>query len=111
MKRLFNNDWYFSKHPLDTSLDDINSPDTVWAPVDIPHDWLIYNTKDLYENSIGCYRKTFTVESLTGKRISLLFEGVYMNTTLYVVGHKGKGHTRQRKHVHRAQHIKHRLHQ
>ena len=84
MKQLFNDNWHFSKHPLGTSLDTIRSENTVWNPVDIPHDWLIYNAKDLYENSIGCYRKTFTIDSLAGKRISLLFEGVYMNTTLYV---------------------------
>jgi len=84
MKQLFNNNWHFSKHPLGTSLDTIRSESTIWNPVDLPHDWLIYDTKDLYENSIGCYRKTFAVDSLVGKRISLLFEGVYMNTTIYV---------------------------
>ena len=87
MKRLFNENWYFSKHPVGTSLDTICSAATVWDSVDIPHDWLIYNSENLYEDSIGCYRKTFTTDSLTGKRISLLFEGVYMNTTLYVNGH------------------------
>ncbi len=28
-------------------------------PVDLPHDWLIYDTKNLYEDSIGWYRKNF----------------------------------------------------
>jgi len=84
MKQLFNDNWCFSKHPIGTSIDTVSSAVTVWNRVDIPHDWLIYNTEDLYENSIGCYRKTFMVDSLAGKRISLLFEGVYMNTTLYV---------------------------
>ena len=86
MKQLFNHGWYFSKHKLGTSLDCICSADTVWTPVELPHDWLIYDTNNLYEDSIGCYRKTFTIDSLAGKRISLLFEGVYMNTTIYVNG-------------------------
>jgi len=86
MKLLFNDNWYFSKHQLGTTLTDICSDETTWAAVDIPHDWLIYDTNNLYEDSIGCYRKTFTIDSLAGKRISLLFEGVYMNTTLYVNG-------------------------
>ena len=86
MKSLFNDNWNFSKHPIGTSLDSICSADTVWSSVDLPHDWLIYDTNNLYEDSIGCYRKTFTIDTLAGKRISLLFEGVYMNTTLYVNG-------------------------
>ena len=84
MNFLFNDNWFFSKHPLGTTMIDICSDATVWSPVDIPHDWLIYDTNNLYEDSIGCYRKTFTIDSVSGKRISLLFEGVYMNTTVYV---------------------------
>lgn len=85
MKQLFNDNWYFAKYPLGTPLTVIQSS-SCWQPVALPHDWLIYNTRDLYENSIGCYQKVFTVPSLNGNRISLLFEGVYMNTTLYING-------------------------
>src|SRR5699024_3296470 len=51
--------------------------------VDIPHDWLIYDTQDLYENGIGWYKKEFVVEDVN-KQYLLSFDGVYMNTTIYV---------------------------
>src|SRR5690606_18518026 len=46
-------------------------------------DWLIYNTLDLYENSIGWYRKTFTTNDVRNQ-VLLYFDGVYMDSTLYV---------------------------
>ncbi|KRE97731.1 glycoside hydrolase [Paenibacillus sp. Soil766] len=77
----FNDGWEFTK----SSLDVIESAALLYEPVDIPHDWLIYNTLDLYENSIGWYRKRFTNTS-DAKQILLNFEGVYMNSSLYVNG-------------------------
>ena len=29
--------------------------------VDIPHDWLIYDTDNLYQSSMGWYRKSFDI--------------------------------------------------
>ncbi len=47
MKQLFNNDWFFHREPLETTIDTFfNTKD--WEPVDIPHDWMIYDSKDLY---------------------------------------------------------------
>jgi len=83
-KTLFNDGWEFAKSGLNLDFSDVNSLN--FKPVDIPHDWLIYNTLDLYENSIGWYRKTFTVESKS-EHILLYFEGVYMDSSLYVNGH------------------------
>ena len=80
-KILFNDGWEFAKSGLevaDSSLLTFNS-------VDIPHDWLIYNTLDLYENSIGWYRKRFTYEK-GESQLLLYFDGVYMDSTLYVNG-------------------------
>lgn len=60
-----------------------------FQPVSIPHDWLIYNAADLYENSIGLYKKTMTLtapEVSGGKRHYLYFEGVYMDSTVFVNG-------------------------
>ncbi|MFR1904838.1 MAG: sugar-binding domain-containing protein [Clostridium neonatale] len=51
--------------------------------MDIPHDWLIYNSLDLYENSIGWYRKKF-MYSKNEDEVLLCFDGVYMDSTLYV---------------------------
>lgn len=85
MKSLFNDGWSFLKKPLNAKMDEfITSKD--WEEVDLPHDWLIYNTLDLYENSIGCYRKRFTVQKRVGQQFFLRFEGVYMDTTIYLNG-------------------------
>ena len=68
MKELFNNGWLFSKIHLESTDQKINLEtlsatlkDTDFSPVEIPHDWLIYNTNDLYENSVGIYKKEFSV--------------------------------------------------
>ncbi|MCM3627568.1 DUF4982 domain-containing protein [Paenibacillus glycanilyticus] len=86
-KQKLNNDWYFSKHPLGTELDSIIEDPVDWSPVTLPHDWLIYDSNNLYENSVGWYRKTIKVAELNSNtRIALRFEGVYMNSTIYVNG-------------------------
>ncbi|WP_449602783.1 hypothetical protein [Paenibacillus sp. Marseille-Q9583] len=51
-KRLFNEGWEFAKSTLEVT----NAESLDFHPVDLPHDWLIYNTLDLYENSVGWYR-------------------------------------------------------
>lgn len=80
-KILFNNGWEFAK----SKLEEININDLKFESVDIPHDWLIYNTLDLYENSIGWYRKKF-MYSKEEKQVLLYFDGVYMNSSIYVNG-------------------------
>lgn len=86
MKKLFNDRWSFNKFPLDTPMDDIYQSSD-WKPVDIPHDWMIYNTENLYEEAISCYKKIFSKEELTTSdtdKIWLLFEGVYMDTSVFL---------------------------
>ncbi|NIK67824.1 glycoside hydrolase family 2 TIM barrel-domain containing protein [Paenibacillus sp. BK720] len=86
-KQKLNNDWYFSKHPLGTELDAILEGGADWSPVTLPHDWLIYDTNNLYENSVGWYRKTIHFEEIpSNSRFALRFEGVYMNSSVYVNG-------------------------
>ena len=53
--------------------------------MELPHDWLIYNTLDLYEDSIGWYRKTFPYTK-DDQQLLLCFDGVYMNSSVYVNG-------------------------
>ena len=85
-KQLFNNDWSFSKQPLDTGLEAALAADN-WMAVTLPHDWLIYDSNNLYENGEGWYRKTLYMDKLSQETItSLYFEGVYMDSTLYVNG-------------------------
>ncbi|MRN53700.1 sugar-binding domain-containing protein [Paenibacillus monticola] len=87
IKRKFNGGWHFSKQPLDSVLVEV-AAGTEWMPVSLPHDWLIYNTHALYETGEGWYRKILSLDKVPAdSRMSLRFEGVYMNSTLYVNGH------------------------
>ena len=81
IKKLICDGWEFAKTPLGTSYSD--SLD--WKRVDIPHDWLIHNTKDLYENSTGWYRRKLNYTP-DGGAAALRFEGVYMDCRVYVNG-------------------------
>ena len=87
MKQLFNNQWFFHKEALGTSMQTFFDTDD-WQAVDVPHDWMIYDSEDLYAQGISCYKKTFTVDDIGTDRLSLLFEGVYMNNTMYLNGEK-----------------------
>jgi beta-galactosidase/beta-glucuronidase len=77
---LFNDGWEFAK----SSLDVTDCDGLPFNRVDLPHDWLIYNTLNLYENSIGWYRKRFSFKKEEADQVLLCFDGVYMNSSLYV---------------------------
>ncbi|WP_067841808.1 glycoside hydrolase family 2 TIM barrel-domain containing protein [Amphibacillus sediminis] len=77
----FNNDWVFAKTGLEVT--DYHGLD--FQPVEIPHDWLIYDTQNLYQDSIGWYKKAFTYNG-EAPQVLLAFDGVYMDSTLYVNG-------------------------
>ena len=78
-KTLFNDHWLFAKSSLTT----LSHTNLTFKPVAVPHDWLIENTLDLYEDGIGWYKKSFDYSS-DCTDISLLFDGVYMDSELYV---------------------------
>lgn len=85
-KRKLSNGWQFSKQPLHSELAEV-AAGTDWMPVTLPHDWLIYDTRNLYENGEGWYRTSLKFEEVPADElVSLRFEGVYMNSTLYVNG-------------------------
>ncbi len=84
MRQLWNDGWCFLKTEADSRKEQIAGREQEFAAVDLPHDWLIDNTLDLYEDSTGWYRKTFLVEALFDKRVFLYFEGIYMDSTVYV---------------------------
>ncbi|UQZ32678.1 glycoside hydrolase family 2 [Paenibacillus sp. PK3_47] len=86
VNRKWNAGWQFSRQPLGTGLAEAEA-EPEWMPVSLPHDWLIYNTQNLYEDGEGWYRKNLTFAEVPEDRcISLRFEGVYMNSSLYVNG-------------------------
>lgn len=83
-KMLFTSGWEFAKTELDTEYPAAMEND--FKPVELPHDWLIYDTANLYENSEGWYRKTFTAEPEENMHYSLCFDGVYMDSEVFVNG-------------------------
>ncbi|MFI0773525.1 glycoside hydrolase family 2 TIM barrel-domain containing protein [Streptomyces sp. NPDC021212] len=80
--------------------DDAHTPgydDSAWREVAIPHDWSIEQTPTTEHGTtggtgylpggLGWYRKSFTLpSSLVGKRISVEFDGVYMDAYVYCNG-------------------------
>ncbi|MCR4901270.1 MAG: DUF4982 domain-containing protein [Butyrivibrio sp.] len=87
MKYLFDGDWKFLETGLDADFDEITSCKDKFEKVEIPHDWLIYDSTDLYRDGIGWYSKDFEYKE-TGKRCFITFEGVYMDSEIYVNGQK-----------------------
>ncbi|AZU64326.1 Ig-like domain-containing protein [Neobacillus mesonae] len=95
----FNENWRFQRE-TNGSIAGAQNPgfdDSSWRQLNLPHDWSIeldFNKNSLatheggyLDGGIGWYRKTFTIpESMKGKRISLDFDGVYMNSTTYLNG-------------------------
>jgi beta-galactosidase len=95
-KQLFNYDWKFNlgDTPTATASD---FDDNSWRKLDLPHDWSIEGTTDpnnptgndggYFPAGIGWYRKTFTVPaSWKDKSVSIYFEGVYMNSEVFING-------------------------
>src|SRR5450830_881408 len=101
----FNDDWAFQ---LVNAADIVNPTgefenasdkdfdDSSWRKLNLPHDWSIEldptpvgTTADAgyYQGGLGWYRKTFTLpSSLEGKDLSVEFDGVYMDSRVYVNG-------------------------
>ncbi|MFH1879418.1 MAG: glycoside hydrolase family 2 TIM barrel-domain containing protein, partial [Bacillota bacterium] len=79
---------YEQRIPLDGGwLFAMESPQG-FAPVEIPHDWLIADTKNLYQSGVGYYRRVLDASFLRpGQRMYLYFDGVYMDSTVFLNGH------------------------
>ncbi|MPQ44069.1 Ig-like domain-containing protein [Clostridium tarantellae] len=94
----FTQDWKFNLGNVN-GAESNNFDDSSWRTLDLPHDWSI--ELDFNPNSVATheggwldggtawYRKTFTLEdSMKGKEISIDFDGVYMESEIYVNGTK-----------------------
>ena len=84
-EELFNNGWEFVKMPFGTGIEEVSNT-CKWKEVILPHDWLIYDTNDLYGDATGWYRKTFVIDKEQQKRYLLNFDGVYMDSRIYING-------------------------
>jgi beta-galactosidase len=82
MKYLFNDGWTFVRVSPDTEAPATDE----WQTVEIPHDWLIWDVKNLYADGDGWYRKVFNITDvdLTRQRVFFHFDGVYMDTVVHI---------------------------
>ncbi len=85
INRLFNDNWQFCLCEPGTALSELEGKR--WYNVELPHDWLIGNTAELYKTGEGWYRRSLecNAEMLSG-RVLLNFDGVYFNSTVFVNG-------------------------
>ncbi|HUB78864.1 MAG TPA: glycoside hydrolase family 2 TIM barrel-domain containing protein [Bryobacteraceae bacterium] len=96
-RSLFDSDWRFLLgDPAGAESPDFDA--SSWRTLDLPHDWSIEGKMD--PNSpvdggggyvpvgVGWYRRMFAMPtSWSGRRVSVEFEGIYMNATVYINGH------------------------
>ena len=95
----FNKEWTFALNPDESK--GLSSPeydDSGWRILDLPHDWAIEGDFDQNNPSgtgggalpggIGWYRKSFKADVKDqGSIICVEFDGVYMNSSVYINGH------------------------
>jgi beta-galactosidase len=101
-RELFNSDWlfYLGDH---TEGEKPETDDSGWRTINLPHDWSIENipgTDSPFDSTVvngvssgftrggtGWYRKHFQLNPEDkGKRIKILFDGIYMNSDVWVNG-------------------------
>ncbi len=84
--QLYMKGWEFAKTPYGTEIENIQDGQYSFEPVELPHDWLIGDSRNLYEDSCGWYRNKLVMAEPVPERVILRFDGVYMDSTLYVNG-------------------------
>lgn len=88
MRRLFNTDWSFYKGKPGTTYEDIQNQYDGFTSVVLPHDWAISKYEYFYEDATGWYRKICTFNKPSSGRVILYFDGVYMDSAVYINGTK-----------------------
>lgn len=109
----FDADWRFFRGDM-FQAQNIVLNDSAWRVVNLPHDWSIENVPGTNSpfaadaitgvsggfsvGGVGWYRKHFHIDEVNkGKRISVLFDGIYMNADIWVndyyVGNHYYGYT------------------
>ena len=113
----FYDNWSFLLTKSNATIGELDRQKLRFKRVELPHDWLIYDTKNLYKDGCGWYTKEFEIidgeiddlgmdltkgvlrsketgmehyvaRIMRGEKVLLRFEGVYMDSTLYVNGKK-----------------------
>ena len=92
----FNNGWTFHLGDVE-GAEGLSYDDSDWRKLNLPHDWAVEGdfSKDnpsgtgggALPGGIGWYRKSFVVnEAYAGKKVFIDFDGVYMNSEVFVNG-------------------------
>jgi len=93
----FNYEWKFNLGDQADAFE-VNYDDKSWKVLNVPHDWSIeegYQKEGATASStgfvpggIGWYRKSFSLsKNDKEKHISILFDGVYNNSSVWINGH------------------------
>jgi len=102
----FDPSWKFFKGDVSNG-EKQNLNDEGWRTVELPHDWSIedlpgpsdsvigpFSSRSVGSTSTGYviggtawYRKHFKLNNITGKKISIYFDGVYMNSDVWINEH------------------------
>lgn len=94
-KQNFDFDWKFILDD-NSSYSSPSVDDAGWQDVQLPHDWSttlawdksVSGSAAHLRGGIGWYRKTFQVPAkYEGKRVSILFDGIYHQSDVYINGH------------------------
>src|SRR6478752_3909480 len=92
----FNRGWKFNRGDVSDGQS-ASFDDSAWRAVTVPHDWSIElafsssspsgSSGGYLDGGIGWYRKSFTLSPASaGKRILIEFDGVYMNSEVWING-------------------------
>ncbi|MEO5944192.1 MAG: glycoside hydrolase family 2 TIM barrel-domain containing protein, partial [Ferruginibacter sp.] len=105
MENLFDASWKFFKGDVFNG-ESLNVMDANWRTVELPHDWSIEDLPNQSDSVIGpfskssigatatgytlggtgWYRKHFKLNNISGRKISIRFDGVYMNSDVWING-------------------------
>ena len=103
IQTLFDSSWKFYKGDV-TNGEKENINDNDWRNVELPHDWSIedlpnqsdsvvgpFTTKSIGTTATGYtvggtawYRKHFSLNNIANKKVSIYFDGVYMNSDVWI---------------------------
>ncbi|MGH2649258.1 MAG: glycoside hydrolase family 2 TIM barrel-domain containing protein, partial [Ginsengibacter sp.] len=103
---IFDASWKFHRGDISNGDSEILN-DKSWRTLDLPHDWSIEDLPDQSDSvigpfsiksigatatgytvgGIGWYRKHFTLNNTKNKEVSIYFDGVYMNSDVFINGH------------------------
>ncbi len=87
MRYGFNKGWKFLETGVETEYEEMLGKLGEFKSVQIPHDWLIYDSTDLYRTGRGWYVRKLILDEKKG-RYFLEFDGVYMDSAVFVNGVK-----------------------